>query len=101
MSAHKPIDVIGIAATGVLLGAFLLWLGGWSIAWKEHLYTTEPLYLKDGIALKFNHYFYGIRFSPRLFDSPVISWFLGTLGVMFITSSIASPLNETKKKPID
>lgn len=67
----------------------LLHLGGWYIAWGKYIYGVKTsIYLKNGLAIKFNNGYYGMLFDSRYFDSPAISYVLGFLGICGIIEVI-------------
>lgn len=61
----------------IVLGAVaILYVGGWSIVWQQHLFTAKAFILHEhGFAVRFNELYYGAKFTNRFFNSPVISWF--------------------------
>lgn len=66
---------------GLAIGILLLYVGGWSIAWNDFIATKKSLYIGHGIAIEFNHRYYGFIFKSRFFDSAVISWIMGLISI--------------------
>jgi hypothetical protein len=77
----------------LIVTVLLLYVGGWSLLWKEKQQVTDSFTLADnGFAIKFNDNYYGLRFKARFFDSPVVSWGL-LCAALGITPIIFIPLS--------
>jgi len=60
---------------GLMFAAVILYVGGWSIVWNQHLNTARAFIFHDhGFAVRFNELYYGAKFTSRFFDSPAVSW---------------------------
>ena len=79
-----------IALIGAGVGCALLYFGGWGVIWGETSWNVSAIkraadggfaYWSRGFAVQFNSLWYGLQNTARFFDSQVIQWIMGVLGL--------------------
>lgn len=75
----------------------LLYVSGWYIAWDDFIATKKSLYIGHGIAVEFNNKYYGILFTSRFFDSPVVSWIIGLIAASTFSAGLNALLEESEE----
>ena len=85
----------------LVVGGGLLYVSGWYIAWDDFIATKKSLYIGHGIAVEFNNKYYGILFSSRFFDSPVVSWIIGLIAASTLSAGLNALLEESEEDEVD
>lgn len=72
----------------IALSAGAFYAGGWAIAWSATRNSRQAFFLNSSeLLVRVNAGYYGITQTDRFFDSPVLSWALFGLAVLFIGAS--------------
>jgi hypothetical protein len=69
----------------IALSAGAFYCGGWEVAWGATRSSRQAFFLSNSeLLVRVNAGYYGIMQTDRFFDSPVLSWALFGLAVLFI-----------------
>ena len=103
MSENKNKDSKSDDATGsvicLLIASGLFYGGGWGIYEVQTFFENSSwIMIENGIAIRINNDYFGVGFSDRFFDSPVLSLLCGAAGLFMTFIGLVAALPEPEKK---